>query len=239
MNFLKKIEDSTDWLSYSDLMSALMMVFLFISISFMFEAQKLAPENAERATQAIKKSEQVLRKLKKQRGLIALSIEKEFKQDFKKIGAHFDAEKLSITFKPRYRHNQDNPPEDLKVILREFMPKLVSRLSRIDQNGLITGISFDGHTDKSGDFNYNLGLSFRRAFGALFFLLNQPEIFNSNEEYLWFKSKVSAKGYSSNTPVKRRGKIDWRRSKRIEIRIKTNRDKALNDIKDAIGGVTL
>ena len=81
-------ENGEHWLSVSDLMAGLMMVFLFISISMMRDVM-LERDSIKEVALTYQKNQQA----------IYLSLMAAFEKDLSKWGAEIDRENLSFNFK--------------------------------------------------------------------------------------------------------------------------------------------
>ena len=77
----KNHQDENEWLSVSDLMSGLMIIFLFIAVIYMRDI-----------LDATKRFESV-------NNLIIEQLEEEFNEDWEKWGVEFDHDTITISFK--------------------------------------------------------------------------------------------------------------------------------------------
>jgi outer membrane protein OmpA-like peptidoglycan-associated protein len=168
----KKKQDDAQWISITDMMSGLMMVFLFIAVAFMIkvqneseklkkqkeEAERLALEfksqknRAEEATTKYKNSQESIKKiaLAYQESLTELNsdLHKEFDKDLKKWGAEI-TEDNRIRFKSPdmlFRTGSSKLTPQFMQILSELFPRYVKLLTSNKYKKEINEIRIEGHT---------------------------------------------------------------------------------------------
>ena len=216
-----KVDDGSHWLSISDLMSGLMIVFLFIAISYMYNIHQIAKDYKE-----TKKS-------------IYEALYEEFKADLNKSswGASIDPETLTITFNaPNVQF--DSNKADLKVeyqeVLSDFFPRYMNVLSKFKKD--VQEIRIEGHTssiwnDKTTPqeayFN-NMKLSQDRTRSVLQYVFNLPEV----EKYRdWMKKQIAAVGFSSaHVILDKENQEDYSASRRVSFRVLTNAENSIDKI---------
>lgn len=117
---MKKPENH--WMSISDLMSGLMIVFMFVAIAFMIQVQEQNREMNETINQYAKIKHEIY-----------LDLYEEFKGDLPNWDAELDEEKLAITFKEpdtlfAAGSAQLNP--EFQSILNDFLPRYIKVISQ-------------------------------------------------------------------------------------------------------------
>jgi len=226
--FQKKAEAGEHWVSISDLMSGLMVIFLFIAISYMKEVTQDRDKIMEIA-QAYKESQLELYR----------ALQKEFKPDMRKWRATLDRDTLSMKF-----HNPellfDEGKSVLKAgfqeILQSFFPRYVRilMLDRFRKN--ISEVRIEGHTSSdwsqtiTGDSAYfrNMELSQNRTRTVLEYCMRLSEMSKFRE---WAKKNITANGLSSSKPVQSaNGEENKLLSRRVEFRVRTNADQQISKI---------
>jgi outer membrane protein OmpA-like peptidoglycan-associated protein len=212
-------ETEEHWISLSDVMAGLMMVFLLIAIVYMLKVQSIAKD--------LKLIEVDLHN----------ELEKEFKDDFKKWNAVLDV--LTIRFRePRllFIGGKDELRFQFKRILNEFIPRYIKIINKKKYREKISEIRIEGHT--SSDFFKlspqeayleNMKLSQRRAENTLVYILKYlPEI---KKHKKWFRKLVAVIGLSSSRLIKTpNGTENIKQSRRVEFRILLNTDEVLSKI---------
>jgi outer membrane protein OmpA-like peptidoglycan-associated protein len=214
-----KVEVEDQWISLSDIMAGLMMVFLLIAIVYMLKVQEIANN--------IKLMESELYK----------DLEKEFKNDF--ANWNVDLDSLTIRFKePRvlFEGGKDKLKFRFKRILNKFVPRYLKIVHSKKYSNVISEIRIEGHTS-SDYFNLsseeayiaNMELSQNRAKNTLFYIFSFiPEIDRDKE---WLRKKIAAIGLSSSRLIKTPSDDeDFEQSRRVEFRILLKTDEAISKI---------
>ncbi|KZN67517.1 OmpA family protein [Pseudoalteromonas luteoviolacea] len=209
-------EGGEHWLSISDLMAGLMMVFLFIAIVFMRHTMK---ENEKIKSVAVAYQENQV--------AIYDSLMKEFEKDLEKWGAEIDKETLAFNFQsPDVLF--DGGEIDIKPrfarILDDFFPRYLNVLKPFRSS--IDEVRIEGHTssewnkDSTEEEAYfkNMKLSQGRTRAVLAYLYNLVP-----EETTWIKHNIAAVGFSSSRLILTdNGEEDAEQSRRVSFRAITN-----------------
>ena len=211
------------WISISDLMSGLMIIFIFIAISYMVKIRK------------------------QNEGLIGISetytneiaelyndLYEEFKKDIPTWNIEIDSVNLVIRFKEPdvlFKGGDDEIQEDFKKILTDFFPRYIDVLTSEKHKENIEGMRIEGHTSSEGkkgmskeqSYYYNMSLSQRRTSNVLDYVLR-----HNKKKYLddWIRRRLVAVGYSSSKLIMKINnngeKVeDTEQSRRVEFRAYT------------------
>lgn len=219
-------EDDSHWLSVGDLMSVLMIVFLFIAIALMRHAF------IERD-----KIKQVAVAYQQNQVSIYEELKSEFEKDLEAWNADIDENTLTFTFKSPdvlFREGDTNLNEKYKELLKNFFPRYVSVLQKYRDS--INEIRIEGHTnsrwnkdtsERDSYFN-NMQLSQGRTQSVLIFIHDLA----SSESYRdWIKQNFAAVGLSSSKLVlDEMGQEDPVKSRRVSFRVITNADIQIKQI---------
>ena len=225
------------WISISDMMAGLMVIFLFIAISYMLHV---------RADQ--EKIEQIAVTYEELQSNLYADLEEEFKNDLDKWNAILNKQTLSIRFKePDVLFEQGaaevRPP--FKKILEDFFPRYIRILRESkDNNGEpkyindIAEIRIEGHTSSEWTENitpeaayiHNMELSQGRTRSVLEYVIQIPSIRQSQEIRTWLKLHLTANGLSSSKLITSRGIENKKESRRVEFRVRTNAEKRIVEI---------
>lgn len=222
--FHSKKENGEHWISISDMMSGLMMVFLFISIAYMINVVK------ERDT--IKEIAITYNRLQND---LYNDLFNEFRNDLDKWNAIIDRQSLSVRFEAPdvlFQKGSYQLQDKFKAILNDFFPRYLAILTNEKYKNDIEEIRIEGHTssewqvDVSPDIAYflNMKLSQDRTRSVLEYVMNLPQISNQNE---WLKNYLTANGLSSSKLIMADGIEDKDKSRRVEFRVKTNSEKRI------------
>ena len=220
------------WLSVSDLMTGLMVIFLFISIAYISRVQ----QNQTVLTDYVETKNQLHQKLVKEFEGDTLNwqmaIGKDLSMKFKEPTVLFATGSYELT--PRF-----------KEILDEFLPRYLNILLNDSLKSNIQEIRIEGHTDDVPIPRYdpdpyiaNVVLSQQRALSVLRYLRSMPSYqkYTQEERNLleyWF----TANGLSYGKAVDHNGEyilksgkpIDKDMSRRVEFRIVTSGDEVLEN----------
>ncbi len=230
--------DNSVWLSNSDLMAGLMIIFLFISIGFI----------REKAPEVVGSQDYVLNYLSftdNKENEIDEKLEQEFTDEEKKEWQlEIIPEENLIRFNaPDVMFSQSNYKlnDRFKTIINSFFPRYVKVLSKF--GSLISEIRIEGHTssewkDVTQDRAYikNMVLSQERTISVLNESLNSLAKFKlSEKEINWAFDKVSASGLSSRSIIKNfDGSENSVKSRRVEFRYVLNETEKLKFIKNKL-----
>lgn len=218
--------DESDWLSVSDLMAGLMMVFLIIAVSLMREAFE------ERD-----KIKQVALSYEANQNAIFNALNTEFAKDLSGWDAVLDKETLTLTFESQevlFALGKNELSDRYKRLLDGFMPRYMSVLHQYSAS--IEEVRIEGHTSSGWSssatqtqaYFFNMELSQGRTRSVLAYIFQMPAMENYRD---WIKNHVSAVGLSSSHLVKTdAGEEDRDRSRRVTFRVVTNADAKIKQI---------
>ena len=212
------IEQEEHWVSVSDLMAGLMMVFLLVGIVFMVNAEIQRERVQEVAILYDRLRTQLYEELKR-----------EFDPDLERWGAEITPD-LVIRFNREElifaRGESDLSPE-FEAILSEFFPRYLGIITSDRFREDIAEVRIEGHTSsgwlgRSEDEAYilNMGLSQERTRSTLEYILNLDSI---GAYKSWLKEQMTANGLSSSKPIlDAEGNEDPGLSRRVEFRLRTD-----------------
>lgn len=211
-------DDGEHWLSVSDMMSGLMVIFLFIAITYMMQVSEDRNQLVEIAVT-----------YEKTKTAIYDQLQVEFKDDLKKWNAEIDKETLAFRFQEPdilFSVGDAEVKDKFKVILEDFFPRYIKVLKQYQPD--IEEIRIEGHTSSewnknsvSDDKTYfkNMELSQNRTRATLEYCLMLSQI---DSERGWIKQILTANGLSSSKPILVNGMEDTVHSRRVEFKVKTN-----------------
>lgn len=218
--------DGEHWISISDMMSGLMMIFLFIAVSYMLKVVK--------EKEQIKEIAITYNRLQND---LYSDLENEFSEDLKNWNAVIDRQSLSVRFESPDVLFQSGAYEIkpvFKKILTDFFPRYVGILTSNKYKSDIEEIRIEGHTSSDWSSNVppdvayllNMELSQNRTRSVLDFVLS----LNDNrvaKEKSWIKKNLTANGLSSSKLIMVNEKEDRVTSRRVEFRVRTNAEKRI------------
>jgi outer membrane protein OmpA-like peptidoglycan-associated protein len=218
--------ESQHWMSVSDLMAGLMIVFLFISIALMRFA--LIERDKIKEVAIAYQDNQVA---------IFEALDAEFSDDLEEWDAEIQRDTLEFKFKsPEVLF--DTGAVQLKPkfqeILSDFFPRYLAVLDQFKSS--ISEIKIEGHTssiwnrDSSEDDAYfnNMYLSQGRTREVLRYIYTIEDVTPYRD---WVRGHMAAVGYSSSRPVlDENGLENNDRSRRVAFRIVTNAELQIRKI---------
>jgi outer membrane protein OmpA-like peptidoglycan-associated protein len=223
MIFRRKDEGASEehWIPLADLMTGLMMIFLLMAVSTMTSVEGVNAKIRRIAVRYDEVHEDLYQDLAR-----------EFKDDLPRWGAELHRD-LSIRFQEPdvlFATGSDTLNPRFEAILDDFFPRYVAILSSPKYRHSISEIRIEGHTSSfwnqavpagsDGAYYNNMALSQGRTRSTLAYVLSLPAVLPRKE---WLKSRLTANGLSSSHPIfDKRGREDFRRSQRVEFRVRTD-----------------
>lgn len=223
-----KTEAESEWVSISDLMSVLMIIFLFIAVSYM--------HNVQQNQLNIKKVAVAYQELQTD---LYLDLWEEFKEDLPNWKAVIEKDTLTVRFEEPevlFSIGSSELTDKFQLILEDFFPRYVRIISSDKYRKNIEEIRIEGHTSSEWNgesqvmeayFN-NMRLSQNRTRSVLKYclsLVDDPQILE------WSKQFITANGLASSQLIRDTGGAeDKLKSRRVEFRTKTNAEKKVVEI---------
>jgi outer membrane protein OmpA-like peptidoglycan-associated protein len=220
------------WISLSDMMTSLMMIFLLISVIYMIKVQ-----DSVKVPQLYKITTQGLNK----------ALNKEFNKDLKKWGAVIDKD-LTVRFQQPdilFATGSSKLTPKFKEILDDFFMRYLKIMMSDSFKDNIEEIRIEGHTssiwegetNKDRAYFNNMMLSQERTRATLEYIMTADKINLSAKQKKWLMRHFSAIGFSSGHPLTSTGayiingeKEDYKLSQRVEFRVRTNIERKVADI---------
>jgi outer membrane protein OmpA-like peptidoglycan-associated protein len=228
--------ESAEWVSVSDLMSGLMLVFLCIAVLY------------------LRKQEQVAREYEQVQTDLSSAMKAEFSaEELRRWGAELDQSGLVIRFvdqENQFEGGKAALSVGFQAILADFFPQFIAVLGRPDLRPHVVEVRIEGHTSsefyqggaplpRREAYLANMALSQDRALSVLAYVINLNGVHGAWED--WLGRVLRANGLSSSVPVLSTGPSgvpaeDVVRSRRVEFRVVTDGEDRMREIVGAIGG---
>ena len=225
----KKTSDDDDFfIALSDIMTALMLLFLLISIVYMIKV-----EDSVKVPKIFKETTQGLSE----------RLNKEFDKDLKGWGAVLDKDLTIRFYQPDilFKTGSWVLSPKFKEILNEFFPRYLKIMMDEQFVNNIEEIRIEGHTSSfwgniKGDVAYlnNMELSQARTREVIKYLLSL-ELDEKEKE--WLKKHFRAIGFSSAKPLNDKSqtlqkgeKENFINSQRVEFRVRTNIENQIAEV---------
>jgi len=227
-----KKDESVQWISMSDMMTGLMLIFLLIAVAFMYEVQLKQKEKDKILVEYNNSKLQLYKELKNnfknKQKTWWMNINSDLEIKFNKQDINFETDSYVI-------------PENFNKILKDFIPKYLSIINNKKYEDKITEIKILWHTGECKDFEYEecLILSQRRANSVLIYLQNTDTFKKLKKEEkdklnFWFTANWMwdwrLLDENWNFIYKSKLKADNQKSRRVEFKIITNSDNVIKNI---------
>lgn len=240
-------KNSEHWISMSDLMAGLMMVFLFISVAYM-NYVRIEQDKIKQSQEALiaymdymkverDKIKQVAVAYKNTQEALYEALLNEFSADLSRWDAEIDRQTLEFRFNSPdilFKIGSVELNAQFQAMLNDFSPRYLKVLDRFREH--ITEIRIEGHTSSgwlgaaTPDIAYfnNMQLSQGRTHAVLQYLYTMPSVFSHRS---WIKKIFSAVGFSSAHPIiDEHGNEDAERSRRVTFKVLTNAELQIRKI---------
>lgn len=241
MNNRRKRTGESNWISFSDMMTGLMVIFMFIAISYISKVRK---EQQQRDI--------IFEEFKATKDQLFSELEQTFKDDYQEWEMVLDKD-LSIKFtnpEVLFQPAQVLIRPKFAAILNEFLPRYFDVLLQEKYHERIAEIRIEGHTDTIPAYQFdpdpyigNIKLSQLRSAEVLkyFRAMDYYDNLSKEEESrLQFLTTANGLSYgrtlddSGNLTSKSRREINPKLSRRVEFRIITTSealvDKVINQL---------
>lgn len=228
---LAHTSEEAQWVSLSDLMTGLMVIFMLIAIAFMVKVE-----------QQTHKVKQVAVLYDEVREEIYQDLMREFGKDLPVWDAEINKD-LSMRFRNPdvlFNTGKDELKPNFQDILRDFFPRYTRIITSPKYDGTIQEVRIEGHTSsvwgpatpEEEAYFKNMELSQSRTRSTLRFVLGLPEV---TTQVGWLRKHVTANGLSSSHPIfNKEGGEDLGRSQRVEFHIRTDADAWMSTIQESL-----
>ena len=244
------------WQSYSDMMAALLLMFILIMALTLLQSLRMFEEkNADLELQRLtieaqqqeldeQKAvlEQVKGELNELTQLVGVKSEiiEALKIEFStsNLAVKVDEQTGAITFDTGifFAVDSDAVREEGQEFLYSFVPQYLSVLLSDEYRDSIAEIIIEGHTDADGSYTYNLDLSQRRALAVAQVCLNEKNDILTKKQIQFLRSILTANGRSFSNPIyDAEGQVDAEASRRVVFKFRLKDDEMINNIRDLLG----
>lgn len=255
-NLNNESEEYSFWQSYSDLMAALLLVFVLLMSGILLKSiqdeqeknkklneQQIMLDEQKKSIEEQKEAiEEQQRQIDKLIG-IKEEIIKNLSDTFEKsdLIIAVDKDTGSIVFDSNILFATDSfelSPEG-ENSLGIFIPLYFKSLLTGKYKDYISEIIIEGHTDVKGSYMYNLELSQKRAFSVCEYCLEKVDLKSSVPELNIdnIRKILTANGRSWSNPVYKDESsttVDMDSSRRVEFKFRLKDDEMINQMKDIL-----
>jgi outer membrane protein OmpA-like peptidoglycan-associated protein len=246
------MNDDSEWMSISDMMSGLMLIFMFIAISFMIEVE----EDKNKTEKINRELEQLIKQAKKDKAKIEhiaktyykdkeelnKALTDEFGKNLEDWEAEITKDNIIVFNSPTVLFNtgESSLKKNFKYILNDFFPRYIKILSSKKYKNEIDEIRIEGHTSNTWSkglkenitYLKNMKLSQNRANNVLSYCYSIKNDF-IHENSKWLEKHFRANGmafsklkYLDNN----HSLVDLIKSKRVEFRVQMKTEEKIHKI---------
>lgn len=210
------------WMSYSDLMSALLLIFALLLMVNMYNNQTEIEAKDKVIEEVIGVKTKLIERLR------------ETFQD-SNLQMEIDPQTGAIRFSSGvfFEYNSSEISAAGRKNLETFIPAYISILLSEEFRPHISQIIIEGHTDDDGDYLYNLNLSQERSFAVVNEIMGED--FPDFEYKAKLRDIVTSNGRSFSEPILNKdGSIDAAKSRRVEFKFRLKDDEVIKKIEELV-----
>lgn len=212
------------WMSFADLMSALLMVFVLLLVVVVLDYREDLVEK-----------EKQIEEITNVKNEIIAALMQEFENSNINLEIDPNTGAIQLATNILYAYNSSEITLEGKETLAQFIPKYLDILLQDKYRDEISSIIIEGHADNTGEYLYNLGLSQERAFSVLKIIY--AENFPNFEQKEYSKQVVTANGRSNVVPAyNAAGEYDADASRRVEFLFRLKEDEKIEEIQKLVDG---
>ena len=191
--------DEGSWMSLSDMMTVLMLLFLIISVTVALTASTRLSKFREILAAFIDEEERLCQEL-----------DDKLSTKFLVSDLEVECNPIRVIFtNPKYEFEKGKweLSSEFEVALKKFFPIYMETIDESKLRDLVDEIRIEGHTDSDGPYMYNMQLSQQRAKEVLNLAIALPELGKSEDYFLWSRSLLTANGLSFSRTLSVEGEV--------------------------------
>lgn len=254
-----ELEEMSFWQSYSDMMAALLLVFVLIIATAKFSYDRTLSQNEEmrqNLEQQLAENEEFKKKLIEQEELLKVQREKMEEQQqqidqiigvrteiIERLKKKFSGTDMAISVDPEtgaisfdagvlFDFNKHALKDSGIAFLNKFFPMYFETILGDDFRDYIAEVIIEGHTDDAGSYLYNLQLSQSRAFAVAEYCLGENNKMFSGDQLKRIRKLVTANGRSNNDLIYKADNktVDRDASRRVEIKFRLTEEEMIQQM---------
>lgn len=241
-------EETSYWMSYSDMMAALLLVFVLIITLTMLQASKSYQDKANQLEEQhalVVEQEKIMEEQKKVMEMQKAQLDKiiGIKQELiEDLIMEFNGTDLRVKIDPQtgaimldssilFDVNKYEIKESGQEYLVQFLPTYLKVLLNEKYADYISEIIIEGHTDTNGSYMHNLKLSQDRALAVANFCLKDDNLILAPAETEKLRTIVTANGRSFSNPIYNAdGSVNLDKSRRVEFKFRLRDEDMVNEM---------
>ena len=241
----RKSEELNYWQSYSDMMAALLLMFvLIITVTILqakdnYEKKQAELEEQNKAIieyrQQVEKQQEQLDQLVGVRSDIIAALKSKFVGSDLDVTIDTETGAISFDSKVLFDYDQYKLKSEGITFLNEFFPQYFEVILQPEIREYVAEVIIEGHTDQMGEYLYNLDLSQKRAFSVAEYCLGENNNMFSDKELESIRAIVTANGRAYYEPIyDSNGNVDADASRRVEVQFRLTEDEMIKQMSDIL-----
>ena len=216
-------EEGQFWPSFTDLLTTILLCFMLIFIIMMVIKSLQIEEMKKTLDQIMGVRSELVSELKNEFSDSAYGIE-------------VDEQTGAIIFNTEilFAYDDDELKEESFTFLDEFVPRYLDVLLESGYDDYIAEIIIEGHTDRDGDYLYNLELAQDRAYSVASYILSDEFPYKNIQQELEEKLTVNSKSFS-DFRTDEEGNYSADASRRVEFKFRLKDEEILNKTRELLG----
>ena len=235
------------WQSYSDMMAALLLMFILIMV-FTLSQSMLSYEDKVRIQEdqqfiLDEQSKQMQEQQSQIDELIGIKVDiiRELNKTFlnSNLTIEIDEQTGAISMDSTVLFDSDSSTmsRDGQLFLTEFLPLYMSVLLDDTYRDYVSEIIIEGHTDTDSSYMYNLNLSQERAYSVAQYCLDEKNQVLPDAELAYLRNIMTANGKSFSNPIYNEdGTVDAQKSRRVNIKFRLKDDEMIRQLQTLLDG---
>lgn len=221
--FNREQQEGHFWPSFTDLLTTILLCFILIFITMMVIKSLQIEEMTRTIDQIMGVRSELINELKD-----------EF--DDATFGIQVDEKTGAIIFNTEvlFAYNKSDLKPESFGFLNEFVPLYLDVLLGSGYEEYIAEIIIEGHTDRDGDYLYNLQLAQDRAYSVASYILGDEFPYKNIQPHLEGKLTVNSKSYTDFL-TDEHGNYHAGSSRRVEFKFRLKDEEILNKTREILG----
>lgn len=216
-------EEGKFWPSFTDLLTTILLCFILLFIIMMVLKSLQIEEMKRTLDQIMGVRAELIKQLNEEFNDTTSGIE----VDDKTGAIIFDTEIL-------FAYDDDALKAESFTFLDEFVPRYLDVLFASGYEDYVAEIIIEGHTDRDGDYLYNLELAQARAYSVASYVLGESFPYENIQDHLEEKLTVNSKSYT-DFRTDESGEYSAADSRRVEFKFRLKDEEILNKTRELLG----
>lgn len=216
-------KEGSFWPSFTDLLTTILLCFILLFITMMV-IKSLQIEEMKKTLDQIMG--------------VRAELMKELKAEFQDTsqGIEVDEKTGAIIFNTEilFAYDDDELKEVSFTFLDEFVPRYLDVLLEGPYEDYVAEIIIEGHTDRDGDYLYNLELAQKRAYSVAAYVLSDAFPYRNIQAQLQEKLTVNSKSFT-DFRTDDTGEYDAADSRRVEFKFRLKDEEILEKTREILG----